>query len=94
MIGYYVTVLLTETDPRLRNGQTAQAAVHTDELRDVAAVPNSAVHQEAGQTTVTVVEPGWAERTVPFQAGVVGDALTQVVSGLTVGDQVVVGDRR
>ena len=32
---------------------------------------------------------------MPFQAGVVGDTLTQVVSGLTVGDQVVVvGDRR
>ena len=95
VISYYVTVLLTETDPRLRNGQTAQAAVHTDELRDVTAVPNSAVRREAGQTTVTVVGPGGIERTVPFQAGVVGDTLTQVVSGLTVGDQVVVvGDRR
>ena len=94
VIGYYVTVLLTETDPRRRNGQTAKAAVHTDELRDVTAVPNSAVRREAGQTTVTVVRPGGIERTVPFQAGVVADSLTQVVSGLTVGDQVVVGDRR
>ena len=94
MIGYYVTVLLTETDPRLRNGPTAQAAVHTDELRAVTAVPNSAVRREAGQTTVTVIGPGGIERTVPFQARVVGDTLTQVVSGLTVGDQVVVGDRR
>ena len=94
VIGYYVTVLLTETDPRLRDGQTAQAAVHTDELRDVPAVPNSAVHREGGQTTVTVVGPGGVQRRVPFQAGVVGDQLTQVVSGLTVGDEVVVGDRR
>ena len=94
VISYYVTVLLTETDSRLRNGQTAQAAVHTDELRDVAAVPNSAVHREAGQTTVTVVGPGGIQRTVPFQAGVMGDTLTQVVSGLMVGDEVVVGDRR
>jgi HlyD family secretion protein len=93
VIGYYVTVLLTETDPRLRNGQTAQAAVHTDELRDVLAVPNSAVHREGGQTTVTVVGPGGVQRRVPFQPGVVGDQLTQVVSGLTVGDEVVVGDR-
>ena len=29
-------------------------------------------------------------RTVPIQTGVVGDTLTQVVSGLTVGDEVVV----
>jgi HlyD family secretion protein len=94
VVGYYVTVLLTETDPRLRNGQTARAAVHTDELRDVPVVPKSAVHREGGQTTVTVVGPGGVQHRVPFQAGVVGDQLTQVVSGLTVGDEVVVGDRR
>ena len=94
VIGYYVTVLLTETDPRLRNGQTAKAAVHTKELRDVLAVPNSAVRREGGQTTVTVVGPGGVQRKVPFQAGVVGDQLTQVVSGLTVGDEVVVGAGR
>ena len=94
VISYYVTVLLNETDPRLRNGQTAQAAVRTEELRDVLAVPNSAVRRSGGQTTVTVVGPGGIQRTVPFQAGVVGDTLTQVVSGLTVGDQVVVTDQR
>jgi hypothetical protein len=43
---------------------------------------------------VTVVGPGGIQRTVPFQAGVMGDTLTQVVSGLMVGDEVVVGDRR
>ena len=43
---------------------------------------------------MTVVGPGGVQRRVPFQAGVVGDTLTQVVSGLTVGDEVVVGDRR
>jgi HlyD family secretion protein len=94
VISYYVTVLLTEADPRLRDGQSAQAAVRTDELRDVPAVPNSAVRRESGQTVVTVIGPNGAERTVPFQAGVVGDTLTQVVSGLVVGDEVVVGDRR
>jgi HlyD family secretion protein len=94
VVSYYVTVLLTETDPRLRNGQTALAAVHTEELRDVPAVPNAAVHREGGQTTVTVVGVDGSRRTVPFQAGLVGDDLTQVVSGLTVGDEVVVGPAR
>jgi HlyD family secretion protein len=90
VVSYYVTVVLTETDARLRDGQTAQAAVHTSELHDVPAVPNAAVHREGGQTTVTVVGFDGTQRTVPFQAGVVGDDLTQVVSGLTVGDEVVV----
>ena len=93
VVGYYVTIVLTETDPRLRDGQTAQAAVRTDELRDVPAVPNGAVRRQGGQTTVTVLGFDGSRRTVPVQAGVVGDDLTQVVSGLTVGDEVVVDGR-
>jgi HlyD family secretion protein len=85
-----VTVVLTDTDPRLRDGQTAEAAVHTDEVRDVPAVPNAAVHRQGGQTTVTVIGFDGSQRTVPFQAGAVGDDFTEVRSGLTVGDQVVV----
>jgi HlyD family secretion protein len=94
VISYYVTVVLNETDPRLRNGQTALAAIRTEELRDVLAVPNSAVRRSGGQTTVMVVGPGGVRRTVPFQAGEVGDTMTQVVSGLSEGDQVVVTDQR
>jgi HlyD family secretion protein len=90
VVSYYVTVVLTDTDPRLRDGQTAEAAVHTDEVRDVPAVPNAAVHRQGGQTTVTVIGFDGSQRTVPFQAGAVGDTFTEVRSGLTVGDQVVV----
>ena len=51
---------------------------------------STAVRRQGGQTTVTVIASDGSQQTVPFQAGVVGDDLTQVVSGLTVGDQVVV----
>jgi multidrug efflux pump subunit AcrA (membrane-fusion protein) len=54
----------------------------------------SAVRRSGGQTTVMVVGPGGVRRTVPFQAGEVGDTMTQVVSGLSEGDQVVVTDQR
>jgi HlyD family secretion protein len=91
VVGYYVTVVLTETDPRLRDGQTAQAAVHADEVRDVPAIPNGAVRRQGGQTTATVLGFDGSRRTVPIQTGIIGDDLTQVVSGLTVGDEVVVG---
>jgi HlyD family secretion protein len=91
VVGYYVTIVLTETDARLRDGQTAQAAVRTEEMRDVPAIPNAAVHRQGAQTTATVLGFDGSRRTVPIQTGVVGDDLTQVVSGLTVGDEVVVG---
>lgn len=94
VVGYYVTVLLTETDPRLRDGQTAQAAVRTTELRDVPAVPNAAVQRDGERTTVTVPGVDGTARTVPFEAGVVGDDRTQVLSGLTVGDDVLLPSGR
>ena len=93
VISYYATVALAQGDPRLKNGQTAQAAVLTTELNDVLTVPNSAVRRQGGKTTVTVQQFD-GQRTVEFQPGVVGDDRTQVLSGLTAGDEVVVPSGR
>ncbi|HEX4253148.1 MAG TPA: HlyD family efflux transporter periplasmic adaptor subunit, partial [Pseudonocardia sp.] len=40
---YYATILLTDTDPRLRSGQTAEAGVLVADLENVLVVPNAAV---------------------------------------------------
>ena len=93
VISYYATVALAQGDPRLKNGQTAQAAVLTTELDDVLSVPNSAVRRQGDRTTVTVQQFD-GQRTVEFQPGVVGDDRTQVLSGLTAGDEVVVPSGR
>lgn len=88
VISYYATVALTQSDPRLRNGLTAQASVVTDELRDVLAVPNAAIHRQGGRTQVTVQQFD-GQRVVDITPGVVGDTYTQVLSGLSAGDEVV-----
>lgn len=88
VISYYATVGLTQSDPRLRNGLTAQASVVTDELRDVLAVPNAAIHRQGGRTQVTVQQFD-GQRVVDITPGVVGDTYTQVLSGLSEGDEVV-----
>ena len=88
VISYYVTVGMSQSDPRLRNGQTAQASVVTDELRDVLAVPNSAIRRQGGRTQVTVLRFD-GPRVVDVTLGKVGDTETQVLSGLSEGDEVV-----
>jgi HlyD family secretion protein len=88
VISYYATVGLSQSDPRLRNGLTAQASVVTDELRDVLAVPNAAIHRQGGRTQVTVQQFD-GQRVVDITPGVVGDTYTQVLSGLSEGDEVV-----
>lgn len=89
VINYYVTVVLNETDPRLKEGQTAQARVITNQVDDVLTVPNSAVHKRGDQTTVTIIDVNGQQQQVRFQAGLVGDERTQVISGLREGQEVV-----
>ena len=85
---YYVTVVLAAGDPRLRAGQTATAAVRAGSAHDVLVVPNAAVlHDGAGSYVRTPGPDGTPVRT-PFQPGVVGDQTTEVRSGLTEGQRV------
>jgi len=89
VINYYVTVVLNETDPRLKDGQTAQARVVTNQVEDVLTVPNSAVRKRGDQSSVTIIDANGAQQQVRFQAGLIGDDRTQVISGLREGQQVV-----
>jgi HlyD family secretion protein len=85
IVNYYATVVLTEGDPVLRDGQTAEASVEVDAVLDVLRVPSSVVRSEGGQRVVDV--PG-SEEPVPFTPGAVGDEFTEVRSGLTEGQEV------
>jgi HlyD family secretion protein len=85
---YYATVLLTESDPRLVAGQTAEVAVATQSVDNVLTVPNAAVLRDGGQSFVNIPGPDGKPVRTPFQPGVVGDGNTQVVSGLREGQEV------
>ncbi|HWN36713.1 MAG TPA: HlyD family efflux transporter periplasmic adaptor subunit [Pseudonocardia sp.] len=82
---YYATILLTDSDPRLRNGQTAEAGVLVSQLDNVLVVPNSAVIKQGGRSFVNAPGPDGKPTQVPFQPGLVGDDNTQVLSGLNEG---------
>ena len=85
---YYATVLLTESDPRLVAGQTAEVAVATQSVDNVLTVPNAAVLRDGGQSFVNIPGPDGKPIRTPFQPGMVGDSSTQVVSGLREGQEV------
>jgi HlyD family secretion protein len=89
VISYYVTVVLPQGDPRLKSGMTAQAEVLTKEVPGVLAVPSAAVHTQNGTSTVTVLDPNGTQRAVAVQTGATGDGKTQILSGVTEGQQVV-----
>lgn len=89
VISYYVTVVLPQGDPRLKSGMTAQAEVLTKEIPGVLAVPSAAVHTQNGTSTVSVLDPNGAQHAVTVQTGATGDGKTQILSGVTEGQQVV-----
>jgi multidrug efflux pump subunit AcrA (membrane-fusion protein) len=93
VVDYYVSFVLNLTDPRLREGMTANAAVTVAEADNVVRVPNAAVHSTGGTTMVSVLSNG---QQVPTEVvtGVVGDTYTEIKAGLNVGDRVVLPSLR
>lgn len=89
---YYVTIVLNELDPRLKDGQTAQANVVIGQVDNVLVVPSPAVQQAGSTGVVTVLDQDGKQRQVQVQLGMTGDGLVQVLSGLRVGQTVVLPD--
>ncbi len=87
-----VTVTLDDEQPSLYDGTGADVVITTGTAENVVVVANSAVHAgPRGTYTVTVLKNG-VTSTKTVTLGVAGSDVTEVKSGLTVGDQVVVAD--
>lgn len=91
-ISYLATVGLNEANSKLKDGQTARGTVITQQRANVLTVPNSAVHQQGDASTVVVLNDDGSQQTVPFEPGAVGADTTEVLSGLTEGQHVVLPD--
>jgi multidrug efflux pump subunit AcrA (membrane-fusion protein) len=84
-VSYPVTLSLDQTAKGLKAGMSATADVVTSQVTGIA-VPSQAL----SGATVTLEAADGTQTTQAVQTGVVGDSTTQVVSGLKVGDKVVV----
>ena len=76
----------------LKPGQTASVSVVTDSVTNVLYVPSSSVTTLGGQSFVTVVD-GKTQTQTPVQVGVVGDTATEITSGVTEGQEVLLSSR-
>ncbi len=84
---YPVTVSLDSPDLGLFSGAEATVSIVTRRAVDVTTVPTSAVHTIGTNHLVTVVD-GSRATSVPVKVGTVGAELTQIISGVTVGQRV------
>ena len=88
VVDYYVSFVLNRTDPRLREGMTANASITVAQADNAVRVPNAAVRTTGGTTMVTVLSKGQQVSTEVI-TGVVGDTYTEIKAGLNEGDIVV-----
>ncbi|WP_281688866.1 efflux RND transporter periplasmic adaptor subunit [Pseudonocardia thermophila] len=90
VVSYYVTIVLNETDPRLKDGQTAQADVITKSVENVLRVPSTAVRQDAALgSVVNIPGPDGEPVPPPVTTGLQGDDFTEITSGLREGQEIV-----
>lgn len=93
VVNYPVRVLVNSTDERLRGGMTSTTEIVVREAKDVVLVPNWAIRREAGQTFASVLRNGQLEE-VEVKLGQRNENVSEVLSGLSVGDVVGVSTAR
>lgn len=87
---YYVSVVLNDLDDRLRGGLTAETKIIVGGLDNVLVVPSAAVQRAGNTGVVQVMQADGTTKQVQVELGLVGDTTTQILSGLTLGQRVVI----
>jgi RND family efflux transporter MFP subunit len=88
---YRVRMRIQNADHRLKAGVFARIDIFPREKRDVLLVPRESVRSEAGHTSVLLVRDGRAQA-VPVRLGMATGTHAEVLSGLDVDSEVIVGE--
>jgi RND family efflux transporter MFP subunit len=86
---YGVTITLDDPAEALKDGMSASVVVTTAQVTDVLWAPTAAITTAGGRSTVTVRKDG-KDTTVQITTGLAGDSGTEITSGVSAGDQLVV----
>ena len=88
VVSYQATLTLNQSDPSVKPGMSASATVIVGQAQGVT-VPSAAVSGTGPLATVTVLRHG-KQTQQQVVAGLHGTSRTQIVSGLSAGQQVVI----
>ncbi len=89
---YPVVATITSPTGQLASGSAAQMTIDLSEANRALVVPTSAVHTTATNTSYVELDRGGKEVQQKVRTGLVGTVYTQITSGLTSGQAVVLAD--
>lgn len=103
VVTYTITIALDTNDPRIKPGMSVNAAIVTNVESNTLTVPNAAiktsgaisyVQELSGMGTTTQAATGitsaTAPKNVPVTVGVSNSTVTEILSGLKAGDEVII----
>lgn len=96
VVTYLVTINIDNAAADLRPGMSASAAITVDELDDVLVVPNWAVrlNRDTGEAFVLIRSADGTIKEVVVETGLRNEQFSEVLSGLSEGDVVVLTNER
>ncbi len=87
---YDVFIIIQDRDNQLKAGMTADVVMITEKLVNALSVPNTAVKPYEGGKAVQIVNDKNELEFVPVQVGVRGEQRTQILKGISDGEEIVV----
>lgn len=91
VVSYDVDLTFSEQDPDLKPDMTATADIITVVSEDVLAVPNAAIKVDGSQKFVEVPDSSGEPQRVDVTVGASDDTYTEIVDGLSAGQEVITG---
>lgn len=89
---YYIGYLdVDNADGTFRIDMTAQVQIIIDEARGIISVPAAAINTKDGKSTVRILQNGEV-KSVPVTLGITNRIHTQITSGLSAGDTIILGE--
>ena len=90
LVVFSVKVSMDSVPAEVQPGMSASISITTDEVSDVLAVPQSAIATIGEVSTVEVLQPDNTSLTAEVTLGLKGDSLTEITSGVTAGQILVI----
>jgi multidrug efflux pump subunit AcrA (membrane-fusion protein) len=91
VVSYPVTIALTSVPATVLSGMSAEVAVTVAAAPNVLAIAATALNGSAGNYSVQVIDGSGAPITRQVQVGLVTSSLAEIKSGLSEGDEVIIG---